>query len=334
MESQLNLRAIKEYSAAFAIAIADQAFASQQKIDGKGILSVTPVRQVNLLVINHLMNQWKTEMQKIRSPYFNFEEEAVQESLQEFMNTLSQHIAVDREHLLPLLEHATEHTLMLLLDPSFFYFQVLSHVRYSLTPDHLHELFKYIKINRFFPDLLLQHLQRENKEEIHASYALWLLDEKADQIRQHQEHVGNYLKEFSTIKPAEQHSFFHRRQEEAPPSTAIHEERKAVLEEGPKTLNDFLNVQTPGTTLVDLHQKRKIENIRSHIGVNQGFMFIRELFGNSVEEYNRALSTLDQQNTYAEAFNHIRNEYATKYRWRMDSEEVIEFLEIIGKRYV
>lgn len=335
MESKLNLKAIKAYSDAFAAVVADQAFAHQDKTGGKEIMSLTPVRQINLFVINDLLNKWKTETQKIRSPYFDFESPEVKEALLEFMNILSQHIAVDRGHLLPLLENATQNTLLLLLDPHYFYYQVLSDVQYSLTQENLKELFKYVKINRSFPDLLLQHLQRENKNEIHASYALWLLDEKAEQVSQHQEDIAGVLHEFSKIKPVNQNTF--NNQHAAAPSPSTYQENRESnseeIEEGPKTLNDFLNVKKTGANLADIHLKKKIDNLRNHISVNQRYMFIRELFDNNHEEYHRALGELEQHNTYVDAFNYLRHEYASKHRWRMDSEEVVEFLEIISKRY-
>lgn len=334
MESKLNLNAVKEYSVAFAKDIADQAFTNQDNVSGQDILTLTPVKQINLFIINDLLNKWRGETQKVRSPYFNFEAPQVQEALQEFMNTLSQHIAVDRHHLLPLIEVATQNTLLLLLDPHFFYYQVLSNVQFGLRPENIKELFKYIKINRTFPELLLQHLEKEKKDEIHASYALWLLDEKSEQVEQKQEEASTYLNEFSKVRPVEKYTFNqHHQLSESPPVPAFSSERKfEKLDEAPKTLNDYLN-QTAGTTLADIHQKRKIDSLRNYISVNQRFMFIRELFGNSQEEFNRALTTLEQHNTYVEAFNYLRNEYATKYRWRMDSEEVVELLEIVSKRY-
>lgn len=332
MESKLNLNAIKEYSVAFAKDVADQAFANQNKIGGQEILALTPIKQINLFIINDLLNKWRGEIQKIRSPYFDFETPEVKEALQEFMNTLSQHIAIDRDHTVPLVEVATQNTLLLLLDPHYFYYQVLSNVQYSLTQENIKELFKYVKVNRSFPELLLQHLERERKDEIHASYALWLLDEKSEQMEQGQEEVNNYLKTFSQVRPVEKYTFTRQPSEPSLAPASSFESRTEKLDEGPKTLNDYLN-QTAGTTLADIHQKRKIGSLKSHISVNQRYMFIRELFNNNHEEYHRALNELEQHNTYVEAFNYLRNEYATKHRWRMDSEEVVEFLEIISKRY-
>lgn len=334
MESKLNLNAVKEYSVAFAKDVADQAFANRDKVRGQEILALTPVKQINLFIINDLLNKWQGETQKVRSPYFDFEAPEVKEALQEFMNTLSQHIAVSRDHLLPLIELATQNTLLLLLDPQYFYYQVLSNVQYGLTQENIKELFKYIKINRTFTELLLQHLEREKKDEIHASYALWLLNEKSEQVEQRQEDVNTYLNQFSQVKPVEKYTFSQHQPSSALSSVRVSslESKSEKLDEGPKTLNDYLN-KTAGTTLADIHQKRKIGSLRNYISVNQRFMFIRELFGNNHEEYNLVLNELEQHNTYVEAFNYLRNEYATKHRWRMDSEEVVEFLEIISKRY-
>ncbi len=335
MESKLNIEAVKEYSAAFAVATADQAFAQQDKVEGHQIISLTPVKQINLFVINDLLNKWKEETLKIRSPYFDYEAVEVKEALQEFMNVLSQHIAVSRDYLVPLVESATFNTLILLLDPRYFYRQVLSDVQYSLNRENLKELFKYTKINRSFPDMLLQHMEKEKKHEIHASYALWLLDEKADQFTESQSEVKEIMSSFSQTKSINQNTFYTRPSSEnlvPVTSTSSFENKSVEIDQGPKTLNDYLN-KASGTSLADIHLKKKISNLKSHISVNQRYMFVRELFDNNNEDYSRALTELEQHQTYVEAFNYLRNEFAQKYRWRMDSEEVVEFLEVISKRY-
>ena len=62
-------------------------------------------------------------------------------------------------------------------------------------------------------------------------------------------------------------------------------------------------------------------------------MFTKSLFGNSTEEFERAVEDLDNYASYVEAFNYLRKDFAGKYHWKMDSEEVIEFLEIVAKKY-
>ncbi len=351
MESKLNLSTIREYSEAFTTRTLDEAYASQEKLDGQAILHLTPVKQVNLLIINDLLNKWKAEIKKVRSPYFDYESAEVREALQDFMNTISQHIAVARDQLIPLLEAAIQNTLVLLLDPQYFYYQVLSNVQYSLNKENVTELFKYVKVNRFFANALLQHIDREQKDELHASYALWLLDDKSEQVTHSIDDSSTAMQQFAQVLPVEQGDLYRHQPKKAqtqpvatttpdhdhqrtaqPPVVAQPEATQEELPSGPKTLNDYLN-RSGGTTIADIHNKQKVESIRSSISVNQRFMFVRELFDNNTEEYNQALSRLETERTYAEAFNYLRKEFATRYRWRMDSEEVIEFLEVISKRY-
>jgi hypothetical protein len=100
------------------------------------------------------------------------------------------------------------------------------------------------------------------------------------------------------------------------------------------TLNEKLNTNTKTkATIADLHQKKKIENIKKHISIYQRFMFINELFNGKVDEFDKAVETLDVCSNYQEALHVVDKNYIGPYKWDMEAEEVNEFLEILAKRY-
>src|SRR6185503_7430622 len=125
MEEKIKTEEIKRYSQEFATATVQSFFAAKAKINGSEILSFCNVKQVNLLIVLELMNAWAAEKAKLRSPYFDYSAQAVQEALANFNNTLSNHIAIARADFIPLVERAVFKTLSLILSPYDFYSSIL-----------------------------------------------------------------------------------------------------------------------------------------------------------------------------------------------------------------
>ncbi|OGX89491.1 hypothetical protein [Hymenobacter coccineus] len=109
-----------QYGRRLAARLCDQHFGAQPTatLDGPALLSFTPVRQLNLLVLRQLLTQWQAEAARLRSPYFDFDAAPVQASLAQLMNTLSRHIRLDRAALEPLLAQAIAGALGLATAPA------------------------------------------------------------------------------------------------------------------------------------------------------------------------------------------------------------------------
>ncbi|RZK61297.1 MAG: hypothetical protein EOO59_05430, partial [Hymenobacter sp.] len=115
MQDEYSLAKCEQYGRRLATRLCQQYFGPQPDatLDGPALLTLTPVRQLNLLVLRQLLGRWQQEAQQLRSPYFNFEAEAVRTALTQFMNVLSRHIRLDRAALEPLLAQAAADTLLL-----------------------------------------------------------------------------------------------------------------------------------------------------------------------------------------------------------------------------
>lgn len=341
MEPSLDYAALEQYSRTFSEQVVREVYAHQHRVSGTDILSLSPVKQVNFFVIKALFDQWQQEIDRLESPYFDYDHEEVQVALEEFMNTLSQHISVAEAELHPLLVIATQDALLLALSPTDYFQRVLE----RLNQDQLHAedvkgWIKYVKMNRTPLDALSDRVAGSNGAGVSVEEAGRLLQLKSSELPTGL--PADYQQAFSQVVPLTEQDLLEASQPVSPssePTSEVNEPASPAAEDAPpevpvspRTLNDEL---TPSqrATLADIHQQQKIANIKSYIGVNQRFMFIRELFGNNAEAYNQALDELEQQNTYIEAFNYLRNQYAQPNRWKMDSEEVVEFLEIIAKRF-
>ncbi len=119
MNDKYSLAKCAQYGRRLAARLCDQHFGSQPTtpLDGPGVLSFTPIRQLNLLVVRQLLGQWQAETVRLRSPYFDFEAAPVQAALSQFMNVLSRHIRLDRAAFEPLLAAAAADTLGIAADP-------------------------------------------------------------------------------------------------------------------------------------------------------------------------------------------------------------------------
>ena len=342
MKPSLDYTALEHYSRTFSERVVREVYAHQHRVSGPDILSISPVKQVNFFVIKALFEQWQQEIDRLESPYFNYDHEEVQVALEEFMNTLSQHISVAEPELHPLLVTATQDALLLALSPVNYFQRVLDRLNQEqFYAEDVKGWIKYVKMNRAPLDALSDRVAASNRAGVSVAEAARLLQSKASDLPA--ELPADYQQAFSQVVPLTEQDLLETSQPVSPPPEPLpevdepapptqDEDTPPEVPVSPRTLNDEL---TPAqrATLADIHQKQKIANIKSYIGVNQRFMFIRELFGNNAEAYNQALDELEQQNTYIEAFNYLRNQYAQPNRWKMDSEEVVEFLEIIAKRF-
>jgi hypothetical protein len=127
MQDTYSLAKCEQYGRRLASRLCQQYFGPQPDatLDGPALLQFTPVRQLNLLVLRQLLGRWQYEAQQLRSPYFNFEAEAVRTALTQFMNVLSRHIRLDRAALEPLLAQAATDTLLLAADPALAFERLL-----------------------------------------------------------------------------------------------------------------------------------------------------------------------------------------------------------------
>ena len=335
MDRTIDYSALEKYSATFSERVLDKAYAHQHKISGQSILSISPVKQVNFFIIKALFDQWQREMDNLKSPYFDYNNEEVQIALEEFMNALSQHISVAESELKPLTEAAVQDALLLLLSPPTYYRRVSG--RMSLGQWYVEDVkgwVKYVKIHRAPLEDLADRIATTGSPGVSADDATRFLQEVASRLTT--DDLPSHLSAFSQVVPLSETDLLETSYDQptAPPAEATDSLPSTPENDVPvsRTLNDELS-PSQKATLADLHRQQKIANIKSYIGVNQRFMFIRELFDNDAEKYNNALDELEQQNTYIEAFNHLRNQYAQPYHWKMDSEEVVEFLEIVAKRF-
>lgn len=372
--SKIKELALENYSKAYTRKVVAEFFTAHELIQGKQLLTFTEISQVNMFVLQHLFTTWQEETAKLQSPYFDYQAYEVKEALQQFMNTVSKHIAIRREHFEPLVNYAVKSTLVLLLAPQEFFTQLIKKEGFTINVSQLREVAKYIQINKALFNSFLNRLASEADNEVPVKQALTVLEEVCN-VRKHEIELPDYyLDIFSGKIPVYPEDLFEKKLpvEEKPvmPVTSslkvdIEQFVKAVNTSSPVnspainvpaelikpvsdqakaaslhekfireqiTINDRLK-QEPKPTLLDKHQKTKIQNIKSAISLNERFLFINALFKGDNTAFNQALQDIDQCPDYQTASSLLKERYAAKYNWDMQSEEVNSFIEVVERKF-
>ena len=200
MSNKFNANALTEYSKSYARRTAADFYHQHHAINGQQLLSLTPISQINLFIVNSLFDKWRADAEKFRSSYFDFTNPDVQEALENFMNVVSQHISVRREHLEPLLAEATRKTIILIFDPRAYFDEVLrAQPEFTLTADALKQIARYTKINQFIPAHITQRMN--GKPFLYVNQALGYLDEALTQRGHELEHYDKFVETFSEKAP-------------------------------------------------------------------------------------------------------------------------------------
>ena len=370
MPNNLNSIALNQYAARFSASVLNEVYRTQNIVTGSELLKVTPVRQVNLGILNRLFEKWKNDAEAFRSVYFDFENEEVRQALEELMNTASQHIAVKRADLEPLLIDSVKDSLKLLFTPeTYFEEKIKSSSETEFTRAKAEQIVKYTHIHHAMGDALLQKLLDSGSESVFQTQAIsWiyeiknnaeLLDEKEQYLIQFGEifpiNVSELLpkedtRNISAPIPAkhESKSFFDSAFNDieavkSGSSTQRTESGVEVLSEiiaktnssERESLNNRFKVEVPenGEDKSYGTLPIRVESIAASIPLGQRFMFINQLFSKNSEHFDKAIYELDSVKSFDDAKNLIWHRYASKYAWDVNGEAVNALLNIVKRKF-
>jgi len=74
---------------------------------------------------------------------------------------------------------------------------------------------------------------------------------------------------------------------------------------------------------------KKIDDIKQAISIGDRFRFQRELFGGNGEDMNKTLNYINQLASLEEVLSFLHN----KYKWVEDDNDVIDFMQIVKRRF-
>jgi hypothetical protein len=93
-----------------------------------------------------------------------------------------------------------------------------------------------------------------------------------------------------------------------------------------KSVNDLINDQNK---LEFKLSNRPVSSIQSAIGINDRFLYIRELFDGNNQKFLETVKTLDLKQNIKEAVDYLRN----NFRWKRN-ETSLKFVNLVKRRFI
>src|SRR4030095_13404416 len=98
-----------------------------------------------------------------------------------------------------------------------------------------------------------------------------------------------------------------------------------------ESLNDKL--KQGKTELIEVFKETPVKDLRKAVGINDRFLFIKELFRGDENMYERSIKTINSFNILAEAEFWIQRELKVKIGWNEASETVRHFDQLVRRRF-
>jgi len=330
MESKLDHEAIGSYAKAYSSKLLTNLFANKSQLNGDDILQL-PVSQVGLFILNNVYQTWALEAEKLKSPYFNYQNEAVETSLQKLMNVLSKNILINKDDFEPLLTTAVYDTLIIILAPYNFYKDLLENKHTN--QDVLVATAKFIVINKEILNNIIDKLHR-TPELIEEPDALINEILEAPEEPDSVQNRDVALQKFTELHPFIASDFYlEPLQEPIVQNYEFMEEDEEVEFSAEQTLNDSFVSSTYETVGDTLKGSRDSYTIKSMLSINQKFMFINDLFNENQEDFNKVLDFLESCETKNAAVSFINSNYLKHNIWNPNAPQVKEFMDLLDKKF-
>ena len=108
----------------------------------------------------------------------------------------------------------------------------------------------------------------------------------------------------------------------------INERTNDKIELCGSTLNDKLH-ESRGNNLQEKIKQSKLVDIQSAIGINDQFLFIRELFDNKSDEYKSAINYINSEDDYTKIVSYFKQ----SHKWDNEDDSVIQFFDLIKRKF-
>lgn len=187
MEYTVNQQNIQKYAERLTNDLCRQFFVNKAFISGPEILNFNSEHQLNLLIVKNIFLNWQKETLKLKSPYFDYEDDAVKQALKVFMNKLSNHIKVYRYDFEPLVTRSVCDFILLAAAPQDFFTKEAEALASPKIPlSLLKDFSKYIRINKFVMEQVVREIEASGYHETFGGetirFILKALNENPDKI--------------------------------------------------------------------------------------------------------------------------------------------------------
>jgi len=87
-------------------------------------------------------------------------------------------------------------------------------------------------------------------------------------------------------------------------------------------------------TLADKLGKIPIENIATHLGLNEKFLFTNELFKSDTELFKTSLEKINSLSNFEDAKTYLEEIFKNKGTWNLKNKTLKKFISIVERRYL
>jgi hypothetical protein len=102
------------------------------------------------------------------------------------------------------------------------------------------------------------------------------------------------------------------------------------LRSGKRFLNEYLIENTDKHDLASLMQTKPIKDLSKAIGINDKFLFTRELFGGDSQQFQNVIHALNNMNSIEEALIYVGD----NFDWQASDPTVIKLIELLQRRFI
>lgn len=107
-----------------------------------------------------------------------------------------------------------------------------------------------------------------------------------------------------------------------------------IAEKGKLSLNDKLSKQVADVSLLSKLRKKPVEDLLKSIGINERYLFTKELFKGNSEAFMQHIKAVNNANTYEEAQHYLEKEVIPHFNWDVNNPAVSEFLDLVQRRFI
>ena len=105
-----------------------------------------------------------------------------------------------------------------------------------------------------------------------------------------------------------------------------------IVRENVHTLGDVLE-KTEDNSLAARLQRKPVSDLISAIGINDKFLFLNELFGGSMEKYNKSIRSLNSFSTLLGAKTYM-SELQIEFQWDCNSDAYKKLADLVERRFI
>ena len=105
-----------------------------------------------------------------------------------------------------------------------------------------------------------------------------------------------------------------------------------IVRENAPTLGDLLE-KSEDNSLAARLQRKPVSDLISAIGINDKFLFLNELFGGSMEKYNKSIRSLNSFSTLLGAKTYM-SELQIEFQWDCDTDAYKKLADLVERRFI